>query len=96
MDTKFSHYNEPQLKDKTKDELLGNIKSAGMYMSAVMGKRVGKLQDIPRENSVYVTKRISKEREKAWMGKPKVILQVLWERGFMDTSKDVCTYYTIQ
>ena len=29
------------------------------------------------------------------MGTPKGLLQVLWERRFMDTSKDVCTYYTV-
>ena len=29
------------------------------------------------------------------MGKPKGILQVLWERVFMDTSKDVCTYFAL-
>ena len=29
------------------------------------------------------------------MGNPKGILQVVWERMFMDTSKDVCTYYTL-
>ena len=28
------------------------------------------------------------------MGKPKGILQVLWEHIFMETSTDVCTYYT--
>ena len=30
------------------------------------------------------------------MGKPKGLLQVLWELRFMDTSKDVCTYYTLR
>ena len=29
------------------------------------------------------------------MGNPKGILQVLWERGFMDMSKDVFTYYKL-
>ena len=31
-----------------------------------------------------------------YTGNTKVILQVLWERVFMDTFKDVCTYYTLQ
>ena len=30
------------------------------------------------------------------MGKPKGIMQVLREHIFMDTSKDVCTYYTLR
>ena len=30
------------------------------------------------------------------MGTPKGLLQVLWEHRFMDTSKDVCTYYTLR
>ena len=30
------------------------------------------------------------------MGHPKGILQVLWERLFLDTSKDVCTYYILR
>ena len=30
------------------------------------------------------------------MGKPKGPLQVLWGRVFVDTSKDVCTYYTLR
>ena len=29
------------------------------------------------------------------MGKTKGFLQVLWEHGFMEISKDVCTYYTL-
>ena len=28
--TKFSQYDEPQLKDKTKDEFIGNLKSSGV------------------------------------------------------------------
>ena len=30
------------------------------------------------------------------MVNPKVLMQVLWQRVFMDTSKDVCTYYTLR
>ena len=29
------------------------------------------------------------------MGNPKIFLQVLWECGFIYTSKNVCTYYTL-
>ena len=29
------------------------------------------------------------------MGKPKGLVQLLWDNMFMETSKDVCTYYTL-
>ena len=50
VDTKFSQYDDPQLKDNKKAELLGNIKSAGVDVSVVNGKRLGELQDISRKN----------------------------------------------
>ena len=34
------------LKDKTKADLLGNLKIGGVDMSVVKGKRVGELHDI--------------------------------------------------
>ena len=33
---------------------------------------------------------------KGWMDNEKGLLNILWERGFMDTSRDVCTYYTLR
>ena len=96
VDTKTSHYDQPQLKDNKNDELFSNIKSAGVDVSVVKEKRVGDMQDILRKNSISVTKIIRKERVKIWMGNPKGLLQVLQERIFMDASKDVCTYYTLR
>ena len=58
-------------------------------------KRVGDLQDISHKNSISVTNRISKERVKLYMGNQNGIMQVLWEHVFMDTPKDVCTYYPL-
>ena len=46
IDTPFSHYDELQLKEKTKAELIGNIKSSGVDISVVKGERVGELQNI--------------------------------------------------
>ena len=57
---KFSQYDELQLEDKTKDELLGNLKSAGVDISVVCGKRVGYLQDIYYKNLISVTNIIRK------------------------------------
>ena len=48
--TKFSQCDDPQLKDKTKTELLGNLQSAGVDISVVKEKRVGELQYISRKN----------------------------------------------
>ena len=56
IDTKFSQYDDPQLKDKTKADSISNIKSAGVDISVVKGKKVGNLQDVSRKNSFYVTK----------------------------------------
>ena len=47
--TKFSHYDELQLKDKTKDELLCRLKRGGVDMYVVEGQIVGKLQDTSGE-----------------------------------------------
>ena len=44
--TKFSQYDDPKLRDNTKDELLGNLKSAGVDIHVVKGNKVGDLQDI--------------------------------------------------
>ena len=66
-----------------------------MDISVMKGKRVCKLQDIDLKNSIYVTNRISKERVKGGMGKPKVLLKVLRKRIFMGTYKDLCNYYTL-
>ena len=43
--TKFSHQEELQLKDNTKAEFFGNIKGAGVNISVVKGKKVGKIQE---------------------------------------------------
>ena len=63
-DKNFVHYNEPQLKYKTKAELIGNIKSAGTDISILKWKRLGELQDISHKNPISVTKIIRKESVK--------------------------------
>ena len=47
---KFSQYDEPQFKDKTKSELLGNLRIAGVDISLEKEKREGQLQYIYRKN----------------------------------------------
>ena len=58
--TNSSHYDYPQLKYKTKAQLLGNIKISGVDIYVVKDKKVGGLQDIARKNSIPVTNRIIK------------------------------------
>ena len=43
VSTKFGHYNDMSLKDNTKSELLGKIKSTGVGISVMKGKKVGGL-----------------------------------------------------
>ena len=62
--TKFSQYDYQSLKDKTKAELLGNLKRSSMDMSVVKGERVCELQGISYESPVSVTNIIRKERMK--------------------------------
>ena len=50
--TKFSEYDEPLLKYKTRVELLGNLRINGVDMYVVGCKRVGKLQDVFCENLI--------------------------------------------
>ena len=49
IDKNIIKYGDPQLKDKTKDELLSNLKSAGVDIYVVKGKRVDELQDTSRK-----------------------------------------------
>ena len=56
---KFSKYDEPQLKYNTKADLLSNLKSSGVDISLVKGKRVVELQYIYPNNCIYVAKIIS-------------------------------------
>ena len=54
VDTTFIQYDEPQLKDKTKSELLGNLKSVDMDIYVVKEDIVGELQDISHKYLIYV------------------------------------------
>ena len=66
-----------------------------MVIYVVKCKRVVQLQDISHIKPISITNRIRGGRVKGCMGKPKGLLQLLWERICMYTSKDVYTYYTL-
>ena len=45
---------------------------------------VGDIQDTATLMNVVTVKCVQKGRVKVWMGKPNGLLQILWERGFID------------
>ena len=57
----------------------------------------GKLLDLQRaamEQGIPIEETTVKVKE-GWAQKQKGLLQVLWEHGFIDTSKNIKSYYTI-
>ena len=46
-------------------------------------------------NYVATVKLVRKERVKGWMGNPKVLLQILWKRRFIDLDVGARSYYTL-
>ena len=91
---RHSQLDKPTNVATTKDNLLRDHKKADVSMNRLKGKRVGNIQYLVTLKYVSTVKCVRKESVKVWMGKPKGILQVLWEHIFMETSTDVCTYYT--
>ena len=53
------------------------------------------MQDLATINNVVTVKRVRKERVKAWVGKPKGLLQILWERGFINPNVGARRYYSL-
>ena len=93
---KSSQHDDSYLKYKIKAELLGKLKSTGVDIFVVKGKRVGELQDTTLKKMISITNIIRMERVKVWMGDSKGLLQILRKRVFTETSKDVCNYYTLR
>ena len=50
LDKKFIQYDQMQLKDKEKAELINNIESSDVDIPVLKGNRVGDLQDIYCKN----------------------------------------------
>ena len=53
VDMKFSQFGDLQLKQNTKSELLGNLKSAGVDISIVKVEMLGQLQYITHQNDIH-------------------------------------------
>jgi hypothetical protein len=70
--------------------LLDNLKGRGINVSGT----VAQLKDTARRNNIPLVFEMQ-EILTGWEGQPKGMLQVLWERGFVDGSKSE-KYYTIE
>jgi hypothetical protein len=72
----------------TKKELSERLLTCGITMK-------GKLADLQRAatNHGLPIEEISQKVQKGWEGKPKGLLQVLWERGWVDNSNGRALYY---
>ena len=77
-------------KNKTKEMILDDLKERGINVSGT----VLQLKEIARRNNIPL---VFEQQEilKGWEGQPKGMLQVLWERGFIDGTKSE-KYYTIE
>ena len=69
---------------KTKRMLVDEIKRKGYQIRGHLSK--DELERIAALNNVELTYDFMVKKE-GWMGKPKGLLQILWERGFIDEKK---------
>ena len=72
---------EKKILNKTKKMLVEEIKRTGYKIRGHLSK--DELERIAKEKNIALTYEFSVKKE-GWMGKPKGLLQILWERGFID------------
>ena len=82
--------NEIETKKYTRAKLIDLIVSANPNLSNIRGK-LKEIQSIALQYNIPIQFDRNKLRE-GWKGKPKGMLQVLWERGFIDPDKNVREY----
>ena len=80
---RHSQLDEPTYVAKTKANLLRDVQNPGVSMTRLKVNRFDNLQDLATLKNVETVKCVRKERVKVCMGKPKGLLQILWERGFI-------------
>ena len=77
--------------ERTKQQLVGELTAAGVSLQRNCNHSRKQLQEFATNNGISL--RVNKEEViQGWEGKPKGLLQVLWERGFIDESKSVNCY----
>ena len=72
---------EKKKKQKTKKMLVDEIKMTGYQIRGHLSK--DELERIAALKNIELTYEYNIKKE-GWMGKPKGLLQILWERGFID------------
>ena len=72
--------------ENTTEELIRNI---SIFKNVRIEGLKHKLQDAARKYEVHMTHNVPRLLIKFWKGKPKGLLQVLWEHGFIDPSKPI-------
>ena len=92
---KFDHpTGEIRTKQKTKAELLAELDASGI--GNTRGKTKVELQVLATAHGIALSYAQPVVQE-GWAYKAKGLLQVLWERGFIDTiNQDPSTYYTVE
>ena len=74
----------PQKRNKTIAELKAELGPLNVLNENRQQYRLKELQGMARAKDVDITTNVTRER-KGWQGQPKGLLQVLWERGWIDT-----------
>ena len=88
---------EERRHDKTTDKIVkkkfnkSNLKEKLTAMGLVPNGTREALQKLCIDNNIPISEEISKIVE-GWEGKPKGMIQVLWERGFIDPTKGIKDY----
>jgi hypothetical protein len=77
-----------KLRAKTKSELLKELRQSGYYGTTKQQYLKEDLVALCNPRNISVTIKVQKVKE-GWLGKPKGMLQILWERGWIDSSKVV-------
>ena len=75
---------EKKIVVKSKRDLKNELKSKGYHVRGHCGK--DKLEELAKEYKIELTSEVELVEE-WWVGKPKRLLQVLWERGWIDITK---------
>ena len=79
---------EKKITRKNTKMLVNELKQSGYQMKGHLSKY--ELERIAKINRIELNYKHAIKKE-GWMGKPKGLLQILWERGFIDES-NICLY----
>jgi hypothetical protein len=72
--------------DKTKADLDQELSQGQMHVIDPRKYKLNRLQEMAREQNIDLRRNETLMKEEGWVGKQKGLLQVLWERGWIDES----------